>query len=304
MGVLRAGMLSEAAGAASLLVWIFAQSPQLWTNYKARSVDGLSSVFLLQWALGDATSLVGAVLTEQPRIQIIIAVYMLFVDLCLCAQFWSARITRHGSNIVLLGAFAWFGLTPLAPGWGERTGGVYRSAPFGHGRGSAAPQHALPMQGPFRAASFARPLDVAAFVTQPLDAAASVARRGRAPTVSRSHMAGRISAWTGTLLYTTSRLPQIWTNFLRHSVQGLSVLLFLSAFVANLLYSVSILTNPRAQGASRVPFLRESLPFLLGSCGTLVFDLVILVQWAMWHDKQPRRERLPGRRWSADVIGP
>ena len=83
----------------------------------------------------------------------------------------------------------------------------------------------------------------------------------------------------------TSRLPQIWTNFQRRSVRGLSMLLFLLAFFANLLYSISILSNPKAVGPDRYEYLSESLPFLLGSSGTLVFDLVILVQYAMWHDK-------------------
>lgn len=107
--------------------------------------------------------------------------------------------------------------------------------------------------------------------------------RRRRPRLSFSQLVGRISAWVCTLLYMTSRLPQIWTNFQRRSVKGLSLLLFVSAFFANLLYSISILSNPKAVGPEREAFLMESLPFLLGACGTLVFDLVIIVQWYMWH---------------------
>lgn len=61
---------------------------QLYTNYKTKSVDGLSAVFLLQWTAGDLTNLVGSILTHQLPMQIVIAAYMLSVDLCLCAQFW------------------------------------------------------------------------------------------------------------------------------------------------------------------------------------------------------------------------
>lgn len=111
-------------------------------------------------------------------------------------------------------------------------------------------------------------------------------RRGRkGPALPFSVVIGRISAWFCTVLYMTSRLPQIWTNFQRRSVRGLSMLLFLLAFFANLLYSISILSNPKAVGPDRYEYLSESLPFLLGSSGTLIFDLVILVQYAMWHDK-------------------
>ncbi len=32
-------------------------------------------------------------------------------------------------------------------------------------------------------------------------------------------------------------------------------------------------------------YLQESLPFLLGSGGTLVFDLIIVGQWLAWRKK-------------------
>lgn len=47
---------------------------------------------------------------------------------------------------------------------------------------------------------------------------------------------GRASAWTCTTLYLTSRLPQIWQNFRRRSVEGLAMMLFVMAFVGNSLY--------------------------------------------------------------------
>ncbi|KDN35643.1 hypothetical protein K437DRAFT_210962, partial [Tilletiaria anomala UBC 951] len=90
---------------------------------------------------------------------------------------------------------------------------------------------------------------------------------------------GRISAWTCTVLYMTSRLPQIWVNLSRRSVEGLSILLFLSAFMGNLLYTISILVNPRSSGPGARAYLAESTPFLLGSGGTLIFDLIIVAQW-------------------------
>jgi len=61
---------------------------QLLKNYRAKSVEGLSFVFLLQWTLGDLTNFLGCILTKQLFFQIVIACYMLFVDLCLCAQYW------------------------------------------------------------------------------------------------------------------------------------------------------------------------------------------------------------------------
>lgn len=110
-------------------------------------------------------------------------------------------------------------------------------------------------------------------------------RRHRRPPLKLSQLVGRISAWLCTLLYMTSRLPQIWTNFQRRSVKGLSLFLFVSAFTANVLYCVNILSSPKAVGLERRAFLTESMPFLLGSAGTLLFDLVVIVQWYMWHER-------------------
>lgn len=90
----------------------------------------------------------------------------------------------------------------------------------------------------------------------------------------------------------TSRLPQIWANFKRRSVRGLSVLLFVLAFLANLFYSLSVITNPKARGPQRHAYLTESLPFLLGSGGTLVFDMIIIVQYWMYYQRSEKANDL------------
>lgn len=98
-----------------------------------------------------------------------------------------------------------------------------------------------------------------------------------------NRLIGRISAWLCALLYITSRIPQIWENHIRRSVAGLSILLFIAAFSGNLLYTISVLVNEQAVGDERRAYLQESLPFLLGSGGTLIFDLIIVAQWLAWH---------------------
>lgn len=71
------------------------------------------------------------------------------------------------------------------------------------------------------------------------------------PSSSKSRyqlLIGRISAWISATLYLTSRLPQIWKNWSRKSCEGLSVLLFLFAFMGNITYVASILINPAGDG--------------------------------------------------------
>ncbi|WVQ98805.1 hypothetical protein IAU59_005936 [Kwoniella sp. CBS 9459] len=107
------------------------------------------------------------------------------------------------------------------------------------------------------------------------------------PTLQR--IVGRVSAWACTTLYLTSRLPQIWKNFQRKSVEGLSILLFLFAFLGNTTYVSSILLNPSggADPAEAGHYLLEALPYLLGSGGTLMFDLTIMIQSVIYGSAPP-----------------
>ncbi|GAA6008934.1 hypothetical protein JCM10207_004032 [Rhodosporidiobolus poonsookiae] len=111
---------------------------------------------------------------------------------------------------------------------------------------------------------------------------------------------GRTSAWLCTTFYLTSRLPQLWQNFRRRSVEGLAMTLFVFAFIGNSLYVASILTNP---SASSVPgYLLESTPYLLGSGGTLCFDLMILAQSVLYSPRRKARRDRDRRRRQAHGV--
>lgn len=51
-------------------------------------------MFLLQWTIGDLTNFFGAFLTKQLPIQVVIAAYMLTVDLTLCGQYACTFLTH------------------------------------------------------------------------------------------------------------------------------------------------------------------------------------------------------------------
>ncbi|KAF8758600.1 hypothetical protein RHS01_02582 [Rhizoctonia solani] len=101
----------------------------------------------------------------------------------------------------------------------------------------------------------------------------------------------RISAWTCTTLYLTSRMPQIWKNYTRQSVEGLSISLFVFAFLGNFFYVGSVLTSARMFGTptQRLQYLRDTLPYLLGSAGTFVFDFAIVIQSFIYRGLRPAK---------------
>jgi uncharacterized protein with PQ loop repeat len=90
---------------------------------------------------------------------------------------------------------------------------------------------------------------------------------------------GRFFAWMCTFLYLASRLPQIYQNFRRRSVEGLSMALFFFAAMGNLTYVLSIFTNPHATRATML----EAVPYIIGSAGTLMFDATIFAQYALFN---------------------
>ncbi|KII88392.1 hypothetical protein PLICRDRAFT_41555 [Plicaturopsis crispa FD-325 SS-3] len=104
---------------------------------------------------------------------------------------------------------------------------------------------------------------------------------------------GRIFAWLCTTLYLTSRLPQIWKNWARKSVEGLSMYLFIFAFLGNTFYVASILTSPQVSlpPPESANFIRESIPYLLGSGGTLCFDITIVIQSFLYRPRPHHRGR-------------
>lgn len=95
---------------------------------------------------------------------------------------------------------------------------------------------------------------------------------------------GRFFAWLCAILYLASRVPQIFKNLQRKSVDGLSSALFIFAAFGNLTYTSSILLSSAMQNRAKA---LEAVPYLLGSIGTLLFDVIIFSQF-IWY----RRKRI------------
>ncbi|KAI9509652.1 PQ loop repeat-domain-containing protein [Russula earlei] len=180
----------------------------------------------------------------------------------------SSRATRRGASLVFMGAWALFGIGTLGMPWPGRV--LSSSSPATTGSLFPPPTQESP---PLAAVNLVFDTPNGERITED----------GRPPTrPPLERVIGRISAWTCTTLYLTSRLPQIWKNvfFVPNSLQGLSMYLFIFAFLGNFFYVVSILSSPNMRGplveSSR--YLRESMPYLLGSGGTLMFDVTIVTQ--------------------------
>jgi uncharacterized protein with PQ loop repeat len=101
-----------------------------------------------------------------------------------------------------------------------------------------------------------------------------------APKISPTlETVGEFLSWVSSALYFLSRIPQVYHNYKRQSVEGLSVIMFFSAVMGNLTYGISIIMR-----LHDVADLLAKLPFLIGSIGTLCFDATIISQFWIYGD--------------------
>lgn len=237
--------LSWVAGNVSLLAWLGAQLPQVVVNYMHHSVEGLSLGFLISWFIGDGTNFLGSLLTHQMPFQIVLGLYYCFIDTILGCQYW--YYTRIKPPTSSSSDDQPTSLAQKLQSFSSGSQKLLASATAASlaSRASAAP---MPTAAPF-------------------------------PHTNASQAVGVILSWICTFMYLTSRIPQIRENYHRKSTWGTSILLFLSALTGNITYTISILTSPDARGANSAAFLKNELPFLIGSAGTVVFDLTIFFQY-------------------------
>lgn len=117
-----------------------------------------------------------------------------------------------------------------------------------------------------------------ALLATALHIAPSVASSTLSSSLEQSSWAQKLGAllsWVCTLLYLSSRVPQLYRNWQRKSVEGISPLLFVAAILGNVTYSASILTSCEIKDDG---FLQREMPFILGSLGTVVFDVCYFYQ--------------------------
>ena len=86
----------------SIACWIVVFTPQIHSNFRRRSADGLSLLFIIVWLIGDIFNIIGAVLQKVLPTMIILAVYYTLADLVLLAQcLWYRRRAEGGDERVI-----------------------------------------------------------------------------------------------------------------------------------------------------------------------------------------------------------
>lgn len=91
---------------------------------------------------------------------------------------------------------------------------------------------------------------------------------------SEENVYGQWMGWLMAGIYMGGRIPQIWLNIKRGSVEGLNPLMFVFALIANVTYVASILVR-----TTEWDKIKANMPWLLDAIVCVVLDLFIIWQY-------------------------
>jgi uncharacterized protein with PQ loop repeat len=309
--------LSGLFGSISVTAWICLLLPQLITNYKAKSADGLSMAFLFVWLLGDATNLSGALFTSLAPTAVVLASYFCIADLVLISQclyyntLKSRRASRRRTGSVATTSST-AAATDEAASEDEPLLTRRRSSSMGlpgsqrrhtyHTESSLDPLRKMvtgeddtPDSNPWlhNTLSIAAVWLVGAtgwFISYKFGAWDQDPPVVDVPEeVETVRTIGIVLGYFSAVCYLCARIPQIVKNYNEKSCDGLALLFFLLSLTGNSTYGLSLLVYSQDKDD-----LLRALPWLLGSLGTIVEDLIIFAQFRMYAPKngQPKSPRV------------
>lgn len=256
-------LISNVSGGISFASWTVAQLPQLVETYRTKSVEGLSPWFICVWVLGDLCSFAGCVLTNQMFFQYLLAAYFLFNDFVLVGQYWyysyyykNHRHKHHHHH----------------PHRGNGYGSVSST-------GSRLAHAVIPAVVVATQAGSAEAREL--FINPLISSDAKL-------------MVGTFFAWASAALYFFSRIPQLWKNYQRKSTEDISPFLFACTLIGNTTYATSILVScDFVNGENRWEFFVNELPYMIGSAGTIVFDIAYFYQLYLYSERVKDDQEAP-----------
>ncbi|CUM47816.1 uncharacterized protein AC631_04100 [Debaryomyces fabryi] len=314
--------ISSSLSILSLSCWVWAQLPQIYCNYRNKSAEGISPLFLLLWFMGDFLSFTSCLLNDVVlKFQVYLSLFFLCNDIMLCYQYYyynSVYPRKYGNIENLNTDDADKGEGPMFKEEGMKSfaddqvrannTSVHTTANAIHIRSlnsnfnNKAPSHTL-VQSISSSSSnnnsyssindnqqYLKSIAIGSIINASVTAAMPVSMEKLAKdtlisSAINKEALGIFLAWSCTCVYVASRCPQLYKNYKRKSVDGISPILFGCALMGNLTYTLSILTSCEfIYDDAKSSFFVKQLPYILGSSGTVVFDFLYFYQRFLYKD--------------------
>lgn len=291
--IIDAQAVSGITGSISLACWIIVFAPQIYENFRRKSSEGLSLLFIVLWLAGDVFNVLGSILQGVLPTMIILAIYYTLADVVLL---WQCLLYGRGEKA------DYIHLSPANPlnddvletslSRDERPETVFsdeEDLEVGtSGTASDSKVSAL-MSGLFK--TFMVSLVIFAglvgwYISYIKDTHHGKKHPGKkhdSQNLVYDPLA-QFFGWLCALFYLGSRIPQILLNFKRKSCDGISFMFFLFACLGNLTYVISILAIDTSWY-----YLWVNSSWLAGSFGTLALDFTIFVQFFLYNENEDER---------------
>ncbi|KAJ2031961.1 hypothetical protein IWW57_000454 [Coemansia sp. S610] len=256
-------LTSEVLGYFSIGCWLIVFAPQIYENYKRKSGDSISLSFLYIWILGDVFGLVGGIQQGLIVTALILYIYYFVADAVLLAQIHYYRYANRRSS---------HGPVPVS----EREPlllGNDRSETTEAASTRLSASMFLPLIAVLLLGSTAASLGgVRANTLLQLH---PLARLASEPT--RPQLVPQILGYISALLFLGARIPQLAKNYRKQSCEGLSIGMFTFSILGNTAFTLSLLLHSLDND-----YLLANMPWVIGSTGTLIFDLAIFYQFYVY----------------------
>ncbi|TID30316.1 hypothetical protein CANINC_001103 [Pichia inconspicua] len=294
--------LSSIFGSISFSCWLILMIPQLVEQWRLKTVDGISPIFLLIWATGDVFNVIGAIWAHLLPEVILIALWFVVADVITFAfYFYISQVydkKRHNhrkhhpvvldEQTTLLGEHAIHDIHPDVEdsiNYASTDEQHHHHHHHHHHRRKSSTLEDVVYE-PENHSVFVRiilPLllviaaGVFGSILSPNKSTPDVPENP--PSQGDDLLGPQILGYLCAAFYLTARLPQIYHNYKKKSTAGLSLLFFLLTMLGNITYSLQILVYKRDR-----EYLLLNLSWLLGSLGTIIEDIVILTQFYLYRN--------------------
>ncbi|KAL9654637.1 hypothetical protein ABK040_006699 [Willaertia magna] len=293
-------------GLLSIVLWVCALFPQVVKNFKNRDASSMSIGLLAQWIVGDSSNLIGAILTGQLVTQIILACYFLSMSVTLTLQYVvfgylnrkkneekknieseEDNVTTDDTSSVDSAVFKDLSKTTTVK---VTTVGVlllliiFVCLQYSSSSESLSVTNVVSHSRKLLSFNL---LDDSNPINTDNEKPKGNHLNVSFPPKTTKAITGYIIGSICSILYIGSRFPQIYKNFKRKSVEGLSIFLFLFAFSGGFTYALSIFLF-----STDSTFLLSKLPWILSACCNCTSDVIIMGQFIFFNKIYKKKDKL------------
>jgi len=303
--------LSFVFGVLSNILWFVILIPQVYTNYKLKNSDAFSFNLVLMWIFGDIFSIISSNAKSLPMIITYSALYHMILASVFMGQILyyrhynlNKRVELNNENEILIehqeqivdildivdidtespeisreDSFCYSAVESIDSDemFNEPLYRISEVVPITHGVTRAVRNNNSVEYDNILLLSNQEQVYISLFTFFTVLFIVSLIRLDNYEKIALADLIG----WIATFIFISSRVPQIYLNYKRGSVEGLSLNSFILINVANYLFITSILVNliDISDASDKFIFILSNIQWIMGSFCTSFFDGIIFYQF-------------------------